>query len=95
MRLESKIAIVFSLFYFLACTCILSYLCPTAPEADYLDAAIVTVLQIHVTQPLGDILVFLTGQEEVDTAAEILGLRTAVRIKRRMRRKKRRQDDGD
>ena len=47
-----------------------------APEADYLDAAIVSVLQIHVTQPLGDILVFLTGQEEVDTAAEILIQRT-------------------
>lgn len=47
-----------------------------APEADYLDAAIVTILQIHVTQPLGDILVFLTGQDEVDTAAEILATRT-------------------
>jgi len=47
-----------------------------APEADYLDASIVTVLQIHVTQPDGDILVFLTGQEEVETAAEILAVRT-------------------
>ena len=47
-----------------------------APEADYLDAAIVTCLQIHVTQPAGDILVFLPGQEEVDTAAEILQIRT-------------------
>ena len=47
-----------------------------APEADYLDACIVTALQIHVTQPLGDILVFLTGQDEVDTAAEILEHRT-------------------
>ena len=32
-----------------------------APEADYIDACVVTILQIHVTQPLGDILVFLTG----------------------------------
>eukprot|EP01133_Synstelium_polycarpum_P002542 gene2542-2913_t len=47
-----------------------------APEADYLDAAIVTVLQIHVSEPLGDILVFLTGQEEVDSAAEELLKRT-------------------
>lgn len=31
-----------------------------------------TVLQIHVTQPLGDILVFLTGQEEIETAEEVL-----------------------
>lgn len=48
-----------------------------APEADYLDAVVVTCLQIHVTQPVpGDILVFLTGQEEIDTAAEILTQRT-------------------
>ncbi|KAL5146517.1 Pre-mRNA-splicing factor ATP-dependent RNA helicase DEAH1 [Glycine soja] len=47
-----------------------------APEADYLDAAIVTSLQIHVTQPPGDILVFLTGQEEIETAEEILKHRT-------------------
>jgi HrpA-like RNA helicase len=32
-----------------------------APEADYLDAAIVTILQIHITQQPGDVLVFLTG----------------------------------
>ncbi|XP_020225788.1 pre-mRNA-splicing factor ATP-dependent RNA helicase DEAH1 [Cajanus cajan] len=47
-----------------------------APEADYLDAAIVTSLQIHVTQPPGDILVFLTGQEEIETAEENLKQRT-------------------
>ncbi|KAJ8451447.1 hypothetical protein Cgig2_017838 [Carnegiea gigantea] len=47
-----------------------------APEADYLDAAIVTALQIHVTQPPGDILVFLTGEEEIETAEEILKHRT-------------------
>ncbi|KAF3438116.1 hypothetical protein FNV43_RR20872 [Rhamnella rubrinervis] len=43
-----------------------------APEADYIDAAIVTALQIHVTQPPGDILIFLTGQEEIETVEEIL-----------------------
>lgn len=49
-----------------------------APEADYLDAAIVTALQIHVQQPPGDgdILVFLTGQEEIEAAEEILKHRT-------------------
>lgn len=47
-----------------------------APEADYLDAAVVSVLQIHVTQPMGDILVFLTGQEEIETANEMLLERT-------------------
>ena len=48
-----------------------------APEADYVDASVVTVLQIHITQPLnGDILVFLTGQEEIEAAAEILAQRS-------------------
>ncbi|KAJ0980676.1 hypothetical protein J5N97_008931 [Dioscorea zingiberensis] len=47
-----------------------------ALEADYIDAAIVTVLQIHVMQPPGDILVFLTGQEEIETVDEILKHRT-------------------
>lgn len=32
------------------------------PETDYLDAAHTTVMQIHLTEPPGDILVFLTGQ---------------------------------
>ena len=31
-----------------------------APEADYLDAAVVSVLQIHLTQPPGDVLVSST-----------------------------------
>ncbi|KAK9857173.1 hypothetical protein WJX84_001063 [Apatococcus fuscideae] len=43
-----------------------------APEADYMDAALITVMQIHLTEPEGDILLFLTGQEEIDTAAQIL-----------------------
>ncbi|KAJ3033448.1 DEAH-box ATP-dependent RNA helicase prp22, partial [Rhizophlyctis rosea] len=42
------------------------------PESDYLDSALITVMQIHLTEPAGDILLFLTGQEEIDTAAEIL-----------------------
>ncbi|KAK1296057.1 putative pre-mRNA-splicing factor ATP-dependent RNA helicase [Acorus calamus] len=47
-----------------------------SPEADYIDAAIVTVLQIHVTQSPGDVLVFFTGQEEIEAAEEILKHRT-------------------
>ena len=43
-----------------------------APEADYMDAALTTVLQIHLTEPEGDVLLFLTGQDEIDTAAQIL-----------------------
>mmetsp|Transcript_29398 Transcript_29398/g.49813 ORF Transcript_29398/g.49813 Transcript_29398/m.49813 type:complete len:1136 (+) Transcript_29398:78-3485(+) len=42
------------------------------PEQDYLDAALITVMQIHLSQPAGDILLFLTGKEEIDTACEIL-----------------------
>ncbi|XP_061402837.1 pre-mRNA-splicing factor ATP-dependent RNA helicase DHX16 [Musca vetustissima] len=49
-----------------------------APEADYIDACCVSVLQIHATQPLGDILVFLTGQDEIETCQEVL----ADRVKR-------------
>jgi pre-mRNA-splicing factor ATP-dependent RNA helicase DHX15/PRP43 len=36
------------------------------PERDYVEAAIRTVLQIHATEPEGDILLFLTGEEEIE-----------------------------
>ncbi|XP_037940793.1 ATP-dependent RNA helicase DHX8-like isoform X2 [Teleopsis dalmanni] len=42
------------------------------PEVDYLDSSLITVMQIHLREPPGDILLFLTGQEEIDTACEIL-----------------------
>lgn len=42
------------------------------PEMDYLSAALDSVIQIHVSEPQGDILVFLTGQEEIDTSCEVL-----------------------
>ena len=42
------------------------------PESDYLDAALTTIMQIHLTEPAGDILLFLTGKEEIDTSCEIL-----------------------
>lgn len=45
------------------------------PEADYVDATVVTVLQIHTTQPEGDILVFCTGQEEIENCEELLKTR--------------------
>ncbi|GJY40533.1 probable pre-mRNA-splicing factor ATP-dependent RNA helicase DEAH2 isoform X1 [Tanacetum coccineum] len=38
------------------------------PERDYLEAAIRTVVQIHMDEPPGDILVFLTGEEEIEDA---------------------------
>lgn len=48
------------------------------PEADYLEATLDTVMQIHLTEPPGDILVFLTGQEEIDTTCQILNERMAA-----------------
>ena len=42
------------------------------PESDYLEAAMITVMQIHLSEPAGDILVFLTGQEEIDACCETL-----------------------
>ncbi|CUM48653.1 uncharacterized protein AC631_00303 [Debaryomyces fabryi] len=43
------------------------------PEANYIQAALTTIFQIHTTQELpGDILVFLTGQDEIETMQESL-----------------------
>ena len=42
------------------------------PEANYLDAARITVATIHKSMPKGDILVFLTGQEEIEALQEML-----------------------
>lgn len=42
------------------------------PEPDYLAAALDCVMQIHVAEAEGDILVFLTGQEEIDASCEVL-----------------------
>lgn len=42
------------------------------PEIDYLDTTLITVVQIHLREPPDDILLFLAGQEEIDTACEIL-----------------------
>lgn len=44
------------------CCCALRQVLYTkAPESDYMDAALITVMQIHLTEPEGDILLFLTG----------------------------------
>ena len=41
------------------------------PERDYLEAAIRTVIQIHMCEEDdGDILLFLTGQEEIEEACK-------------------------
>ncbi|RIA90734.1 P-loop containing nucleoside triphosphate hydrolase protein [Glomus cerebriforme] len=49
-----------------------------SPEANYIGAAVTTVMQLHITQQKGDILVFLTGQEEIETVQE--NLQQACRV---------------
>ncbi|KAD6795203.1 hypothetical protein E3N88_06099 [Mikania micrantha] len=41
-------------------------------EVGYTTKALITIMQIHLTEPEGDILVFLTGQEEIDHACQCL-----------------------
>lgn len=44
------------------------------PEQDYVEAAVRTVLQIHATEGEGDILLFLTGEEEIEDASRKIAL---------------------
>jgi len=56
------------------------------PEADPVTAALTTIFQIHLSQDeKGDILVFLTGQEEIEQLAERLA-DTAKKLGNRMRK---------
>jgi len=40
------------------------------PVQDYLSASIETTLRIHQEEAEGDILLFLTGEEEIETACQ-------------------------
>ncbi|CAA0817835.1 RNA helicase family protein [Striga hermonthica] len=42
------------------------------PVSDYIRAAVSTVVSIHDEEPMGDILVFLTGQDDIDAAIQML-----------------------
>ena len=44
------------------------------PEKDYVEAAIRTVLQIHAAEDEGDILLFLTGEEEIEDTCRKISL---------------------
>jgi ATP-dependent RNA helicase DDX35 len=48
-----------------------------SPTEDYVEKAISTVLEIHTKEPDGDILVFLTGREEIDDAVQTISERAA------------------
>ena len=45
------------------------------PEPDYVEAAIRTVLMIHRAEDSGDILLFLTGEEEIEDACRKIKLK--------------------
>lgn len=48
-----------------------------SPTEDYVEKATSTVLDIHTKEPDGDILVFLTGREEIDTVVQAVTERAA------------------
>ena len=50
-------------------------------EKDYVEAALRTVLQIHATEPEGDILLFLTGEEEIEDACRKIRMETDEMIR--------------
>ena len=37
-----------------------------SPCKDYVDSAVRQMLSLHVSQPAGDILCFMTGQEDIE-----------------------------
>ncbi|KAK4458748.1 P-loop containing nucleoside triphosphate hydrolase protein [Cladorrhinum samala] len=48
-----------------------------SPAEDYLEKAISTVFDIHTHEPKGDILVFLTGRDEIEQAVQAVAERIA------------------
>ena len=42
------------------------------PDDSYVESQLLLILEIHLKEPKGDILLFLTGQEEIETASDIL-----------------------
>ncbi|CAI7674927.1 ATP-dependent RNA helicase DHX35 [Penicillium manginii] len=48
-----------------------------SPAEDYVERAVKTVLDIHTQEPDGDVLLFLTGREEIDRAIQLISERAA------------------
>lgn len=48
------------------------------PELDYIEATIDTVIDVHTNNPPGDILVFLTGRDEIETCCEAIVKKMSV-----------------
>lgn len=47
------------------------------PAENYVERAVKTVFDIHASESDGDILIFLTGREEIDTALQLIADRAA------------------
>ncbi|GAA5969666.1 hypothetical protein JCM11641_007997 [Rhodosporidiobolus odoratus] len=45
------------------------------PCEDYVDSAVKQALQIHISHPPGDILIFMTGQEDIECTCEVISER--------------------
>lgn len=43
-----------------------------SPCEDYVDSAVKQVLQIHLSLPPGDVLVFMTGQEDIEVTCQVV-----------------------
>jgi len=42
------------------------------PQEDYLDSAVKQALSIHLSHPPGDVLIFMTGQEDIEATCQVL-----------------------
>ncbi|KAJ7356617.1 P-loop containing nucleoside triphosphate hydrolase protein [Mycena albidolilacea] len=51
-----------------------------SPCEDYVDSAVKQVLQIHLSLPGGDILVFMTGQEDIEITCQVVAERLSQLI---------------
>ncbi|RMJ28037.1 hypothetical protein PHISP_01065 [Aspergillus sp. HF37] len=49
-----------------------------SPAEDYVERAVKTAFDIHLQEPEGDILVFLTGREEIETAVQLISERAST-----------------
>jgi pre-mRNA-splicing factor ATP-dependent RNA helicase DHX38/PRP16 len=51
-----------------------------SPCEDYVDSAVKQILAIHVSQPRGDILCFMTGQEDIEATCELVDERLKLLV---------------
>lgn len=49
-----------------------------SPAEDYVERAVRSVFDIHLQEAEGDVLLFLTGREEIDTAIQLISERAAT-----------------